>query len=76
MLDYAKKLPGIDATQIVVAGKSMGGWNTLVFGASNPPDLKGLLNFADGVKESDCSKPDDEGCRVYSVDGDVVWSAR
>ena len=58
VLDYAKNLPGIDATRIVVAGKSMGGWNTLVFGASNPSDVKGLLNFAGGVKESDCSKPD------------------
>jgi dienelactone hydrolase len=59
VLDYVKELPGVDATRIVVAGKSMGGWNTLVFGAQNPPDVKGLLNFAGGVKESDCSKPDE-----------------
>ncbi|PMS18514.1 hypothetical protein C0Z18_16390 [Trinickia dabaoshanensis] len=57
-LDAVKDLPGIDTTKIVVAGKSMGGWNTLVFGASNPPDVKGLLNFAGGVKESDCKQPD------------------
>ncbi|WP_321931026.1 alpha/beta hydrolase family protein [Paraburkholderia guartelaensis] len=59
VLDYAKEMPGIDATRIVVAGKSMGGWNTLVFGAQNPADVKGLLNFAGGVKEGDCSKPDE-----------------
>ena len=58
VLDYVKDLPGIDPTKIVVAGKSMGGWNTLVFGAENPPDVKGLLNFAGGVKESDCHQPD------------------
>ncbi len=58
VLDVVKTLPGVDATRIVVAGKSMGGWNTLVFGAANPPDVKGLLNFAGGVKESDCSQPD------------------
>jgi len=59
VLDYMKDMPGIDATHIVVAGKSMGGWNTLVFGAQNPADVKGLLNFAGGVKEGDCSKPDE-----------------
>jgi dienelactone hydrolase len=59
VLDYVKGIPGIDARQIVVVGKSMGGWNTLVFGAQKPTDVKGLLNFAGGVKESDCSKPDE-----------------
>lgn len=59
VLDAVKDLPGIDTTKIVVAGKSMGGWNTLAFGATNPPDVKGLLNFAGGVKESDCTKPDE-----------------
>ncbi|WP_124800731.1 alpha/beta hydrolase family protein [Paraburkholderia phosphatilytica] len=58
-LDYVKELPGIDSSRIVVAGKSMGGWNTLVFGSQNPPDVKGLLNFAGGVKESDCHTPDE-----------------
>jgi dienelactone hydrolase len=58
VLDYVKDLPGIDSSKIVVAGKSMGGWNTLVFGAHNPADVKGLLNFAGGVKEGDCHQPD------------------
>lgn len=59
VLDYVKDIRGIDARQIVVAGKSMGGWDTLAFGAQNPADVKGMLNFAGGVKESDCSKPDE-----------------
>ncbi|MEM5318177.1 CocE/NonD family hydrolase [Paraburkholderia sp. JHI869] len=59
VLDYVKDMPSIDATHIVVVGKSMGGWNTLVFGAQNPADVKGLLNFAGGVKEADCGKPDE-----------------
>lgn len=58
VLDYVKGLPGIDTSKIVMAGKSMGGWNTLVFGAQNPPDVRGLLNFAGGVKEGDCRQPD------------------
>jgi dienelactone hydrolase len=58
VLDYVKLQPGIDTSHIVVAGKSMGGWNTLAFGTLNPPDVKGLVSFAGGVKESDCQSPD------------------
>jgi dienelactone hydrolase len=58
VLDRVKGMPGVDSSRIVVAGKSMGGWATLVFGSLNPPDVRGLLNFAGGVKESDCRTPD------------------
>ncbi|WP_186308610.1 dienelactone hydrolase family protein [Paraburkholderia sp. BCC1885] len=58
VLDYVKQQPGIDASHIVMAGKSMGGWNTLVFGSLAPDDVKGLISFAGGVKESDCRNPD------------------
>jgi dienelactone hydrolase len=59
VLDYVKREPGIDTSHIVVAGKSMGGWNTLVFGTLDPPDVKGLVSFAGGMKESDCNHPDE-----------------
>jgi dienelactone hydrolase len=58
VVDFVRQVPGIDATRIVVAGKSMGGWNTLTFGSLNPPNVRGLVNFAGGVKESDCNNPD------------------
>lgn len=58
VLDYVKRLPGVDASRVIVAGKSMGGWNTLVFGSLAPSDIKGLISFAGGVKESDCHSPD------------------
>ncbi|HEY3599025.1 MAG TPA: CocE/NonD family hydrolase [Paraburkholderia sp.] len=58
VLDAVKREPGIDASHIVVVGKSMGGWNTLAFGTLNSPDVKGLISFAGGVKESDCASPD------------------
>ncbi|CAB3760052.1 dienelactone hydrolase family protein [Paraburkholderia solisilvae] len=61
VLDFVKQQPGVDASHIVVAGKSMGGWNTLAFGtltAAQLSDVKGLLDFAGGVKESDCETPD------------------
>lgn len=58
VLDYVKQQPGVDASRIIMVGKSMGGWNTLVFGAQSPPDVKGLVSFAGGLKESDCHEPD------------------
>ncbi|WP_158602115.1 alpha/beta hydrolase family protein [Pararobbsia silviterrae] len=58
VLDAVKNEPGIDASRIVVGGKSMGGWHTLAFGATQPSDVKGLVSFAGGVKESDCPTPD------------------
>jgi hypothetical protein len=36
----------------------MGGWNTLAVGALNVPDVKGLIDFNGGVRESDCNAGD------------------
>jgi dienelactone hydrolase len=57
-IDYLKQVPGIDPSRIVVAGKSIGGWNTLVFGTLDVRDIKGLISFAGAMKESDCKTPD------------------
>lgn len=38
----------LDTSQVVVAGQSLGGWNTLAMGALNLPGVKGLVNFAGG----------------------------
>jgi dienelactone hydrolase len=57
-IDYLKHVPGIDPSRIVVAGKSIGGWNTLVFGTLDVRDIKGLISFAGAMKESDCKTPD------------------
>jgi dienelactone hydrolase len=58
VIDYMKQQPGIDGSRIVVAGQSFGGWNTLALGALHVPDVKGLVSFAGGMKESDCDSPD------------------
>lgn len=58
VIDYMKQQPGIDGSRIVVAGQSFGGWNTLGLGALNVPDVKGLVSFAGGMKETDCDTPD------------------
>jgi len=59
VIDIMAKRPEIDASRIVVAGQSFGGWNTLAFGTLNRPGVAGLLNFNGGVKTSDCYDGDD-----------------
>lgn len=58
VIDAVRNIPGIDSTRIVVAGKSMGGWNTLALGTLAVPNVRGLVSFAGGLKESDCKTPD------------------
>jgi hypothetical protein len=41
-----------------VAGKSYGGWGTLALGTLELPQVKALVSFAGGMKESDCASPD------------------
>src|SRR6185437_2764442 len=43
-----------DTRRIIVAGQSLGGWNTLAVGALALPNVAGLVNFNGGMRESDC----------------------
>lgn len=47
-----------DTSRVVVAGQSMGGWNTLAFGTLGAPNVKALVNFNGGLRFSDCSAGD------------------
>ena len=58
IIDYVSSLPAIDSRNIVVAGQSFGGWNTLAFGTLKHPGVKGLINFSGGVLMSTCSNPE------------------
>ena len=58
VIDDLRKDQAFDVSRIVIAGKSMGGWNTLAAGTLNIPNVVGLVDFAGGVKESDCPSPD------------------
>ncbi len=55
VIQYMTAQPYIDGHRIVVAGQSFGGFNTLALGTLNIPNVKGLINFAGGLKESDCA---------------------
>jgi len=52
---YAHTLPDVDKEVTLIIGQSHGGWTTLAYGASNPdPSVRGLVNFAGGLKQTDC----------------------
>jgi dienelactone hydrolase len=72
VIDYMKQQPYIDGSQIVVAGQSFGGWNTLSLGTLNVPGVKGLVSFAGGMKASDCPDPDDALIKAAGVLGSRV----
>jgi dienelactone hydrolase len=55
VLEYMSAQPYADKNQILVAGQSHGGWTTLAFGTLNYPGVKGLVNFAGGLKQEGCA---------------------
>jgi dienelactone hydrolase len=54
VLDYFTSLPYVDKSQILLVGQSHGGWTTLATGTLNYPGVKGLVNFAGGLKQETC----------------------
>jgi len=58
VIDFLASVPTIDASKVVVAGQSFGGWNALAVGTLKDPRVVGLINFAGGVKPSDCPDPE------------------
>jgi dienelactone hydrolase len=55
VLDYMTVQTYADKNQILVAGQSHGGWTTLAFGTVNYPGVKGLVNFAGGLRQEGCA---------------------
>jgi dienelactone hydrolase len=53
-IDYARTLPYIDATHIVVIGQSQGGITTIALGERNLPGVLGVVNFAGGSRDERC----------------------
>jgi dienelactone hydrolase len=58
VIDSVAAMPMIDPARIVVAGQSFGGWNTLSLGALGHQGVRGLVNFAGGMRSSDCGTQD------------------
>ena len=55
VLDYALAQPYADKSRILIMGQSHGGWTTLAFGALDYPGVKGLVNFAGGLRQETCA---------------------
>lgn len=49
-LQYLRTQPWADAERVLVAGQSYGGLTALAFGTQQFPGVKGLINFAGGLK--------------------------
>ncbi|GAB3541672.1 CocE/NonD family hydrolase [Noviherbaspirillum agri] len=49
-LQYLRTQPWADSERIVVAGQSYGGLTAMAFGTQQFPGVKGLINFAGGLK--------------------------
>jgi dienelactone hydrolase len=54
-LDFFTAQPYIDKSRLVVAGQSHGGLTTMAFGTFNYPGVKGLINFAGGLRQEQCA---------------------
>lgn len=48
----------IDGARVIVAGQSLGGWNTLALGTMAPREVRGLVNFAGGAHGPACYPQD------------------
>lgn len=55
VLDYVALQPWADKEHVVVLGQSHGGWTALAFGTQNHPGVKGLVNFAGGLRQTGCA---------------------
>jgi dienelactone hydrolase len=58
VIRYLGNDPRFDTSRVIVAGQSMGGWNTLAVGALQIPNVKALVNFNGGIRVSDCKAGD------------------
>lgn len=54
VLDHLATQTWADKDRVVVVGQSHGGWTTLAFGAQDNPGVKGLVNFAGGLRQESC----------------------
>ncbi len=55
VLDYFVAQPYVDKTRILLMGQSHGGWTTLALGTLSYPGVRGLVNFAGGLRQESCS---------------------
>lgn len=55
VLDEVVAQPWAEKDRILVMGQSHGGWTTLAFGTFDYPGVRGLVNFAGGLRQDQCA---------------------
>lgn len=55
VLDEITKRPDVDPSRILVVGQSTGGLTSMAFGMKAYAGVKGILNFAGGVRNTSCA---------------------
>lgn len=68
-IDYAKSLPYVDASKIVIFGQSHGGLTTMALGMESIPGVLGLVNFAGGYRKPACLQWEDRLVKAFAVYG-------
>ena len=68
-IDYAKQLPQIDGSRIVVIGQSQGGITSVALGEQNVPGVLGIVNFAGGSRDERCGGWESELVDSYKAYG-------
>jgi dienelactone hydrolase len=53
-IDYARTLPQVDDTRIVVIGQSQGGFTTVALGSMTVPGVVGIVDFVGAAKQPTC----------------------
>lgn len=66
-LNYLKTLPDADMTRVLVVGQSHGGLTTMAFGTLNYPGVRGLINFAGGLRQESCAAWEFTLIRAFSA---------
>lgn len=55
VIAHVRQQPWADAERMVVVGQSHGGWTSLAFGTEPSPGVRGLINFAGGLRQTQCA---------------------
>ena len=70
VIEYAHSLPFVDKTKTLIVGQSHGGWTTLAYGATEPDkSVRGLVNFAGGLRNQSCGGWESDLYRTAAVFG-------
>ncbi|MBV8047762.1 MAG: prolyl oligopeptidase family serine peptidase [Paludibacterium sp.] len=70
-INYAKTLPYVDGSRIVVIGQSVGGLATMALGERNLPGVLGLIDMAGGIRYDSCA-----GWRQGDIDAFAQYGAQ